>query len=256
MTSGTQRWLLLPVALAIVVSLWAERSYADTTLLERQFERVVFGREIGRSSGPEILSRWEQTTIHVAWTAFETKGEGDLKPVPPPNDLRAISTDHFATLSRLTGRLFVSALEASVAPDLTIIFTDTGGIARVPLPGIPTALQAELAAPNRCYFVIKTNASGSITRGFIVVNQDLSLAKIDHCLLEEAVQALGAKNDSPLIRPSIFSDHDRLVQLTLSDQTVLKVLYHPDLKAGLPLDQAMVLARPLLQEFRIKGNGQ
>ena len=63
------------------------------------------------------------------------------------------------------------------------------------------------------------------------------------------IQSLGLPNDSNLINPSIFSDRSRRTDLTRTDLIILKTLYDPRMKAGLPRDDALVLARSVIAEL-------
>ncbi|MBT3306581.1 MAG: DUF2927 domain-containing protein [Alphaproteobacteria bacterium] len=62
-------------------------------------------------------------------------------------------------------------------------------------------------------------------------------------------QSLGLPNDSDLISPSIFSDSSRRTELTRSDLMILKTLYNPRMKNGMPREQALGVAGDILEKL-------
>ncbi|MGR3572175.1 DUF2927 domain-containing protein [Brevirhabdus sp.] len=65
------------------------------------------------------------------------------------------------------------------------------------------------------------------------------------CLHEELAQGLGAANDSPTARPSIFNDDEEFALLTPQDEMILKILYDRRLKPGMTPE----LARPIVAQI-------
>ena len=71
------------------------------------------------------------------------------------------------------------------------------------------------------------------------------------CIQEEIVQSLGLTNDSDDARPSIFNDDQEFAILTEHDALLLRVLYDPRLKPGMPADQAMPIVQHILDELQL-----
>ena len=67
------------------------------------------------------------------------------------------------------------------------------------------------------------------------------------CFHEELAQALGAADDSPRARPSIFNDDEEFALLTSHDAALLRLLYHPDLTPGMTREEARPILRRLLE---------
>ena len=65
------------------------------------------------------------------------------------------------------------------------------------------------------------------------------------CIHEELAQGMGLAADDDTVRPSIFNDDDAFATLTELDHIMLKILYDPRLKSGMPLNQA----RPILTQI-------
>ncbi|MEL6317885.1 MAG: DUF2927 domain-containing protein [Pseudomonadota bacterium] len=76
------------------------------------------------------------------------------------------------------------------------------------------------------------------------------------CFHEEMAQALGLTNDHPEVRPSLFNDDQEFAVLTEHDGYLLRLLYHPAVKAGMRRDEAMPVVRRIVDEIRPRGRGR
>ena len=106
-------------------------------------------------------------------------------------------------------------------------------MAKISIDTVDPQLIQTLAGPRSCYFLSFKKPADQIVRSIIVINEQRSIEAIDHCLLEELVQSMGLPNDTDVMRPSIFSDKDRMVSLSRNDELLLRTVYDPRLKAGL-----------------------
>lgn len=61
------------------------------------------------------------------------------------------------------------------------------------------------------------------------------------CVHEEMAQAMGLPNDSPVARPSLFSDSLEFALLTDHDEILLRMLYDPRLRPGMTAEEAAPL---------------
>lgn len=221
----------------------------DVGRLVDAFDVVAFGSETKALKNRSVLLRWDTDEIAVNMTQFMADGEKAPKPSAAQSFWTGFAWKHLKNLQNLTGLRFVDSIAAKKRPRLTIIYTARRFLAKVPIPGVDAKLQQELAAPGGCYFLSFTGAkTGQLDRAFIVVNTDRGEAMIDHCLLEELTQSLGLPNDTDLVRPSIFSDHDTLRALSVTDEILVRTLYHPRLHAGMERKAAMVVARLVIAQ--------
>ena len=78
--------------------------------------------------------------------------------------------------------------------------------------------------------------------------------EIRECLIEEIVQSLGPSNDIYGLGPSIFNDDDAHVWPTRLDYLMLRVLYDPEMDAGIRRQEAVRRARRILD--RVNPDGQ
>jgi hypothetical protein len=110
-----------------------------------------------------------------------------------------------------------------------------------------------MAAEGGCFFVAwSDDKSGSLFRTVIVVNSERLLIRINHCLLEEMAQSLGLPNDSNVFSPSIFHDDSRQTELSRTDLIILKALYDPRIRAGMPKAEALAKVGEVIAELNAK----
>ena len=106
-----------------------------------------------------------------------------------------------------------------------------------------------------CTAGYRTDANGHIVSAAIVIPVDLarSRGKLLACIVEEITQALGLPNDSEYAFPSIFNDHTPEELLAPLDIILLKLLYEPELKAGMTLSEAKPIIKRIVREYQKKG---
>ncbi len=80
------------------------------------------------------------------------------------------------------------------------------------------------------------------------IRSDLVPDEQSACIVEEITQLFGLPNDVDGIE-SVFNDDDRYRELTELDRDLVRALYDPAMKAGLPRDQAMSVLRQNLRNF-------
>jgi hypothetical protein len=234
---------LKTITLMILMVVWLATGPARATdthptvdqLLE-QFETVVFDLEMGPGARANRVIRWEKDLlVRIVGRATRLN--------------KKILRRHSNTVERMTGRAikYVSGVEQ--VETVTVAFLPPLEMANLPGVVVDQKMLDLLAAPRGCYFLVSTNTRGEITRSIIVVNADRDTASIYHCLLEELVQSMGLPNDTNLIRPSIFSDHDQLRKVTRSDEVLVRTLYDPRIAAGMTKSEAMGVARMVISDW-------
>ena len=224
--------------------------------LVEYFDTIVFQSEFASVAPSAVLKKWTGP-LRVGIRAFEeTVIERDGREVRQLKrskvrkpHLRFIKK-HLKNLIRATGLKTEDAKKTGLPPNLMIYFVPRQQMANPYLSNVEPKLLKKLASEGGCYFLLwADDKTGKINKATIVVNSERLLIRINHCLLEEMIQSLGLPNDSNLINPSIFSDRSRRTDLTRTDLIILKTLYDPRMKAGLPRDKALVLARSVIGEL-------
>ncbi|MCL1037841.1 DUF2927 domain-containing protein [Shewanella submarina] len=81
----------------------------------------------------------------------------------------------------------------------------------------------------------------------IPVDQARMHGKLLSCVVEEFSQAMGLPNDSEQVFPSIFNDASKNNLLTPLDVTLLRLLYLPEISAGMEGSKVMPLLRSWLE---------
>ena len=224
--------------------------------LLKYFDTIVFQSEFDSVAPSVVVKKW-MGPLRVGIRAFEEKvidKDGrevrQLKRTKVKKSHIKFIKKHLQSLVRATGLKTEDAKKTGLPPNLMIYFVPRLQMANPYLSNVEPKLLKKLAAEGGCYFLVwADNKTGKISKATIVVNSERLLLRINHCLLEEMIQSLGLPNDSNLISPSIFSDRSRRTDLTRTDLIILKTLYDPRMKPGLPRDKALVLARTVIGEL-------
>lgn len=95
----------------------------------------------------------------------------------------------------------------------------------------------------RCFFLFQAEG-GPIRQALAFVPATLDEAAFRHCVTEETAQALGLPSDEGPAG-SIFNDDSAAQELAPIDRLLLRALYAPELRAGMPRGQAMQAIRPV-----------
>ncbi len=204
----------------------ASADAAAVSMMSDYFDDIVFGSEFkGDASPPGVISRWSGT-VAISLQGRATK------------ELVKTASTHLNHLAKLTGLKFRQVKRDDPAPGISLVFVKRAEMNIIKGPGIPSALVEKLASSGGCYFIAFHKPPEKIIKAIIVVNVERTADALTSCLLEELTQSLGLPNDSNNYRPSIFSDSDRLLQLSRHDEILLRTLYDPRLKAGLSRTEA------------------
>jgi len=220
------------------------------------FDTIVFQTEFKTGKPSLIVKKWTGP-LRIALRSFKEEtvsNNGEevlhLQQVKVKKPHFRFIKKHLNSLVRSTGLKTEDSIKTGEPPNFIINFVPRNQMANPYLVKADPNLLKKLAAEGGCYFLMWADSqTGNITKAVIVVNSERLLIRINHCLLEEMTQSLGLPNDSNKITPSIFSDRSRSTDLTRSDQILLRTLYDPRIKAGLPKRQALDLARVIIDEL-------
>ncbi len=224
--------------------------------LLKYFDTIVFQSEFDSVAPSVVVKKW-MGPLRVGIRAFEeTVIDKDGREVRQLKRTKVKKTHikyikkHLKSLVRATGLKTEDAKKTGLPPNLMIYFVPRLQMANPYLSNVEPKLLKKLAAEGGCYFLMFADRkTGKISKATIVVNSERLLIRINHCLLEEMTQSLGLPNDSNLFSPSIFRDLSRQTNLSRTDLIILKTLYDPRMKPGLPRDKALVLARTVIGEL-------
>ncbi|MBS4702367.1 DUF2927 domain-containing protein [Aeromonas veronii] len=217
-----------------------ERWQSDSYLTE-SFMAIAMEREYGEARQTRF-ARWQQPI------RLQLINESGDKPLQA--DVVKVQAAH---LARITGH---SISMVAAKPNLTLIMTDYSKMkswANRTMGGDPSVKMA--LKEGLCLANFATNAKHEISRATIIIPVDYSRAKgrfLD-CVVEEFTQVMGLPNDSDKVFPSIFNDNSIDSFLTGLDYVLLKMAYHPALKAGMSSDEIRAALPIALADLRARG---
>jgi hypothetical protein len=90
----------------------------------------------------------------------------------------------------------------------------------------------------------------AIQKSDAVVVSDRGEGLFKRCLIEETLQGLGPANDNAGLGESVFNDYSKITRFTKFDQTIVNMLYHPRIRAGMTPDQVRPLLPGVLAEVK------
>ncbi|MBM0490649.1 DUF2927 domain-containing protein [Aeromonas jandaei] len=237
---GMSHGLLALLMLCSFFSQGAERWQSDSYITE-SFMAIAMEREYHETAHPRF-TRWQQPV------RLQLINESGDKPLQA--EVVRVQAAH---LARITGHP-ISMVTSK--PNLTLIMTDyqrMKGWAKRTMgnaPSVNVALKEGL-----CIGHFATNKQHEISRATIIIPVDYSRAKgrfLD-CVVEEFTQVMGLPNDSDKVFPSIFNDNSIDSFLTGLDYVLLKLAYHPALKAGMSSDEVRAALPLAIKDLRAKG---
>ena len=235
------RGLLALLLLLASHSAQADERWQSDSYLTESFMAIAMEREYGEAKQTRF-ARWQQPI------RLQLINESGDKPLQA--EVVKVQAAH---LARITGHPISMV---SSKPNLTLIMTDYSKMkswANRTMGGDPSVGMA--LKEGLCLANFATNAKHEISRATIIIPVDYSRAKgrfLD-CVVEEFTQVMGLPNDSDKVFPSIFNDNSIDSFLTGLDYVLLKMAYHPALKAGMSSDEIRATLPIALADLRAKG---
>jgi hypothetical protein len=239
---------LLTLALAGCATQLGMRNTADQRVT--MFSQVVFAPDYD-SRRVDYLAKWTgPVNIHL-----EDRDSVFVK------KYKSIVNSQVGVLKKLTS-LQISVVTPSNPANVTIYFDTQAGINQYVKAHARnlTAAQAALDSAG-CYSEVDTGGDHQITAARIFVHAEKDAGynlsgpnnvasetnaatrlRVKRCLTLETVRILGFRNPSDVLTPSIFNSDRYLEQTTILDLKLIRTLYQPELKAGMPRADALRLA--------------
>lgn len=215
---------LSPVAFATELLHWQKTAY-----IKDSFYTIALQREHGAE--PETtLSKWHSP---IRFYIDDRTADKALH--------SRMVKQHMQHLATITG-VSVASTDRMSEANLQIIFSSETNLAedlRHDLGIKSPSLHQQLLTDSVCAGRISVAKNGRINNGvaLIPVDRARTRGKLMACVVEELTQTLGLVNDSTAVYPSIFNDRSFNNFLSGLDYLLLKLLYHPDLKAGMNRQQ-------------------
>ncbi|MDK9739828.1 DUF2927 domain-containing protein [Vibrio sp. D404a] len=215
-------------------------TWLDPSFVERAFYSVALEREYTKGSHP--LAKWSQP-IRI-WVDHKV-GDQDLH-----QELAELHVQHLANITGFSIEFVTNRSEANVV----WVYTRESRWIKDAKSTLNLKSTQHLRTAI-CTAGYKTDSSGHIVSAGIVIPVDLarSRGKLLACVVEEITQALGLPNDSEHAYPSIFNDHTPEELLAPLDVVLLKLLYEPELQAGMSLSEVKPIVKRLVRKYQIEG---
>ena len=233
---------MLPLLLA-VVSLHAASTpltWLDKSFVETAFYNVALQHEYSQGNKP--LAKWKQP-IKI-WVDHRV-GDQELH-----QELTELHIQHLSEVTQHPIKIVSKESEANVK---WIYTRQSNWIAESKT--ILRLKSTQHLNSAICTAGYQTNSKGEVIYAGIVipVDQARQRGKLVACIVEEITQVLGLPNDSDKAYPSIFNDHTPEDLLSPLDVVLLKLLYEPELKAGMTKAQAKPEVRKILKKYSETG---
>jgi hypothetical protein len=211
--------------------------------LVRNFDTIVFHNEFD-SQTDKRLRKWA-----VPVRLFLDIRAGDRKLI------EFAVQQHVRHLAEITG-YDVALTDDPAAANVTVVFERESALDQIRLDYFPPSFDIKpVMQTNLCIGQYQSNSRYEIVHGIVVIPTDrvMSRGRLEACIVEEITQILGLPNDSDDVFPSIFNDRSIDIELTAQDILLIKLLFDPRLRAGMPRADALANVRMILGEMGYGG---
>ncbi|WEJ63034.1 DUF2927 domain-containing protein [Thiomicrorhabdus lithotrophica] len=238
----------LKIVLGFSLLMWQLPTYAtenqnlnwqNSNYIQKAFNEIALKNEY-RKTAQRIL-KW-QKPIRYAFHYHQ---------MPKNTLVEELFDAHLKHLADIT-QLPIS--KSAQANNLTIHLTSDKHYGKVIKKFTHTSVK-NIQRDSNCMGSFKTNSKNEIISAEIVLPVDhvFSRGLLVACIVEESTQVLGLPNDSDWVHPSIANDASKVELLTGLDYMLLKILYDPQLKAGMNRAKSQPIIRQLIEKFERAG---
>ncbi|MCS6178648.1 DUF2927 domain-containing protein [Shewanella baltica] len=157
---------------------------------------------------------------------------------------------HLAHLAEITGH-DIQLVDTLLDANLHLVFTRQSQweseVTRLMGPSSAKNVHGSV-----CMAKFALNAKSEIERAWVIIPVDQAQmhGKLVACVVEEITQVLGLPNDSEKVFPSIFNDKTPQDLLTGLDFILLKLLYSPNIRAGMTAAEVKAPLQILLEQWQ------
>ncbi|WAL78448.1 DUF2927 domain-containing protein [Shewanella sp. DAU305] len=158
---------------------------------------------------------------------------------------------HLAHLAEITGH-DIQLVDTLLDANLHLVFTRQSQweseVTRLMGPSSAKNVHGSV-----CMAKFALNAKSEIERAWVIIPVDQAQmhGKLVACVVEEITQVLGLPNDSEKVFPSIFNDKTPQDLLTGLDFILLKLLYSPNIRAGMTAAEVKAPLQILLEQWQL-----
>jgi len=217
-----------------------QQTWFDTRFVENAFINVAMRNEY--SAGKKPLVKW--TKPIKIWVEHKV----------PDRELHdELTNAHIRHLQAITGHS-IRRVSSRDQANIIWIFTQQSQWRKdIERELGKAALDNVYGAICKAGYRLNPDSSMSGAAVIIPVDQAREHGKLLACIVEEITQVLGLPNDSESAYPSIFNDQTPEDLLSPLDVVLLKLLYEPELKAGMSEQEAKPIIADILRRYKKNG---
>jgi hypothetical protein len=116
--------------------------------------------------------------------------------------------------------------------------------------GVDRAKEIKKAINPQCLSSFTKDSDFAIINSNVILAVDAGNFVFADCAYEELLQALGPINDTDAVPWTTFNDSISMGHFGIYDQYLLNILYHPQVKPGMTVDEMKALLPQILPEVR------
>lgn len=217
-----------------------QQTWLDTRFVESAFVNVALRNEY--SAGKKPLVKWNKPVrIWVDHRVADSELHDEL------------TNAHIRHLAAITGHS-ITRVSSREQANIIWIFTQESQW-RKDIEGElgKPALDNVYGAICKAGYRLNPDSSMSGAAVIIPVDQAREHGKLLACIVEEITQVMGLPNDSESAYPSIFNDQTPEDLLSPLDVILLRLLYEPELKAGMSEQEAKPVVANILRRYKKNG---
>lgn len=221
-----------------------EEPWHDQEFIADSFEKIALRREYSTNAKQNMIRKWlRPIRVYVQ----STVGDSNLQ-----KEMVGVQINHLASI---TGHRigFVNSIDSA---NLILVFTLKKNIKNsMKSLGLYNNGSDAILQEAACLGTITAANNGEILNAAIHIPVDSTRYSgvFLNCIVEEITQVMGLLNDSAEVFPSIFNDQSVDGYLSGLDYLLLKLLYHPKIRAGMKEDQVRIIVTGLLSELGADG---
>jgi len=237
----------LGLLVAFVASLLALPAMADPSTRWQQpefilqaFKEVALRNEYSRKG--HMIRRWNQP-VRV-WLDHQ---------VPDAEIHTQVVQMHLDHLAQITG-LSIKLVPREKDANLRVVFTKQS-LWKKQVGKLFGKRAEKIVHGAVCMANFRVNKRYEIVQAGVIIPVDQARmhGKLVTCIVEEITQVMGLPNDSEKVYPSIFNDRTPEALLSGLDYLLLKMLYRPEIKAGMREGEALAALRKVVSRWQGDG---
>lgn len=168
-------------------------------------------------------------------------------------DRRAQIARVIADIARRVQHLDIAMADSSGAANVTVRLVHDRDLNRTisSFYGAERAREIHNSLDPQCLSGFRKNEKYEIQHSDVILTIDNGDFVFLDCAYEELLQSLGPINDTDEVPWTMFNDNVQMGYFDLYDQYILNILYHPEIKAGMTVQEVKDVMPQVLADVRV-----